>query len=571
MALGSKPGAIFIFHIIPGVKIALAQIDTTVGDIRGNLEKIVYWTRFSQKKGADLVAFPELAITGYPPWDLLEQRSFIQANLAALKVLTRNVGDTAVVVGFVDLNPKRTGKSLQNSVALLHRGKLVAKRAKCLLPTYDVFDEGRYFAPARENPVIPFKGLKLGLTICEDAWNDKDFWPKQLYPFDPVARQARAGADLLINISSSPFHRGKTRLRLKMLQSHARKAKAPFFYCNLTGGNDELIFDGNSLVLDGQGHLLARGRAFEEDLMLVDLEKPPSAVWFEGSDIEQVYQALLVGIRDYTRKCGFRKIFLGLSGGIDSAVVCALAAQALGKDNVTGVAMPSPFSSDHSVTDAEALAKNLGIRYLKIPISRIFQSYLDTLKPAFENRPEDTTEQNIQARIRGGLLMALANKYNGLALTTGNKSELSVGYCTLYGDMAGGLAPLADVPKTTVYALAHFINRAGMVIPKNSIEKPPSAELKPGQTDQDDLPPYDVLDRIRELYIEQDKSASDIARKGIPRRTVLDIIDRIDKNEYKRRQAPPGLKITPKSFGVGRKMPLARGYHRIRPKVLEPA
>lgn len=543
------------------MKIALAQVNTTVGDLRGNLAIIRSCYRRACGLGADLVVFPEMALGGYPPWDLLEQNDFVSANLKTLKDLAKETKDVGLCVGFVDVNPAKTGKALFNAAALLHRGKILAKRHKTLLPTYDVFDEGRYFEPAKENLPVLFKGVKLGLSICEDAWNDADFWKKRLYPIDPIQRLCARGAKILINLSSSPYHRGKGSLRVRMFQSQAAKYGKPFLYCNLVGGNDELIFDGHSLAFDARGRLIAQGRPFQENLILVDLAAScRRASQAKLSDVEEVYQALNLGLKDYVRKCGFKDVLIGLSGGIDSALVCALAAAAMGSEHVTGVSMPSMYSSPGSITDADQLARNLGVKLLHLPITEIYSSYRDALSEPFAGTGSGVAEQNIQARIRGNLLMALSNKTGALVLSTGNKSELSVGYCTLYGDMSGGLAVLADVPKTTVYALARYINRHHEVIPKSSLTKPPSAELKPDQKDQDDLPPYAVLDDILRGYIEEGLDAAAIIRRGHPKALVHDILNRIDRNEYKRRQAPPGLKITPKAFGVGRRMPIARSF-----------
>ncbi|MBI4056953.1 MAG: NAD+ synthase [Elusimicrobia bacterium] len=544
------------------MKVALAQINTKVGDIEGNISKIKAWTIRAKKTGAELVLFPELSVPGYPSWDLLEQNSFIQANEKALQALARWVKEPAVVVGFADKNPSRIGKPIFNAAAFLYGGKILAKRAKTLLPTYDVFDEARYFQPATSNLPFRFKGRSIGLTICEDAWNDQGFWSQRFYSVDPVRLLTRKKVNLLLNISSSPFDRGKLKLRYRMLQAHAKKAKVPFLYCNLVGGNDELLFDGNSMAFDGRGNLLGQGKAFQEDLIMVEV--PPienREKWQEPSDIEQVYQALLLGIRDYTEKCGFKDVLLGLSGGIDSAVCCALAVAALGREHVSGISMPSLFSSEGSITDAEDLANTLRIRFLKIPITPLYKTYRTSLEPFFLEYPEDVTEQNIQARIRGNLLMALSNKFRALLLSTGNKSELSMGYCTLYGDMSGGLAVLGDVPKSTVYELARYINRDQEIIPRSSLEKAPSAELKSNQKDQDDLPPYELLDRVLKAYIEEGKDIQRIASQlKLSAEFVFSLIRRVDANEYKRRQAPPVLKITPKAFGIGRRMPIARGY-----------
>jgi NAD+ synthetase len=517
--------------------------------------------------------FPELSIPGYPAGDLLCQDEFIRANLAALKALARSTRRPAAVVGYAEPNPSAGGKPLFNAAALLDKGRIAARRFKTLLPTYDVFDEGRYFQPAPSNEPVAFRGRRLGLTLCEDLWNDPDFWPRPLYGKDPVRSLSQAGADLLLNLSASPYDRGKGGVRLKMLESRARKARAPLLYCNLVGGNDEVVFDGNSLAFDARGRLRARGKAFGEDLVVVDPDSPgPAAPRPGGGDISEVHGALVLGLRDYARKCGFREALVGLSGGIDSAVVCALAADALGPKAVLGVSMPSPWSSRGSVEDARALASNLGVRLLALPIAGVYEAALKTLSEVLPPGPMGLSEQNLQARIRGLLLMAVSNKRGALLLSTGNKSELSMGYCTLYGDMAGGLALIADVPKTTVYELAAFINRGLEIIPRATIEKPPSAELKPGQKDQDDLPPYDALDSIMRAYVERGLGARAISALGHPRRLVDGILDRIDRSEYKRRQAPPGIKITSKAFGIGRRMPIARGSYRAPgcPQALSP-
>lgn len=549
------------------MKIALAQINPKVGDIRGNLEKINSFKNRAEASGADLAVFPEQSLAGYPALDLWEEHGFAAANEKALKELTGGVGEMGVLVGYVAHNPRKTGKPIFNAAALLHRGKIAAIRYKSLLPTYDVFDEARYFEPApAENAPIIFKGVKIGVTICEDAWARQPVGAglRRLYKIDPVALQARRGAQILINTSASPFTRNKSMARLKLLSQHARRWRKPFLYCNLVGGNDEIIFDGNSLAFDAKGRVITRGKSFGEDLVVVDTEQrstPLSQPLFK-EDIVEVAEALTLGIHDYAGKCGFSKIYVGLSGGIDSAVVCALAARALGPDNVTCVMMPSPYSSQASMTDAKALIANLTVRFLILPITAIFSSYKETLKGVFAGLREDVTEQNIQARIRGNLLMALANKMGGMVLSTGNKSELSVGYCTLYGDMSGGLAVLADVPKKTVYELARWFNREREIIPQNIIAKAPSAELKPNQKDQDDLPPYDVLDGILTAYIEEGLGPEEIATRGYSRALVDDIISRIDRAEYKRRQAPPSLKISCKAFGLGRRMPIVRNtYH----------
>ncbi|MBI4376406.1 MAG: NAD+ synthase [Elusimicrobia bacterium] len=544
------------------MKIALAQIDTKVGDIRGNIEKIADYAARAGRLGAELVVFPEQALGGYPALDLWEDPGFIEANERGLKTLARLQGP-ALLVGLVKRNPRRTGKPILNAAALLYRNRVAALRSKSLLPTYDVFDETRYFEPARDNPPVRFKGLRIGISVCEDAWARETFGERQLYTRDPIGEQVRSGVDLLINLSASPFSRGKNAARARLLRRQARRARKPLLYCNLVGGNDEIIFDGASLAFDGRGRVVARARAFAEDLLIFDSEAKPKPVPSSVDDpTQEVAEALVLGLRDYVRKCGFERVFIGLSGGIDSAVVATLAARALGPESVTGVLMPSPYTSQDSVDDASALAANLGIRALTLPINGIFDSYLRTLAEAFAGRSQDVTEQNLQARIRGSLLMALSNKEGGMVLATGNKSELSAGYCTLYGDMCGGLAPLADAPKGTVYELARWLNRERPLIPERSISRAPTAELKPDQKDQDDLPPYEVLDRILTSYIEERLDPGRIAARGHNPKLVAEMIRRIDFAEYKRRQAPPSLKISPKAFGVGRRMPLARGaYH----------
>jgi NAD+ synthetase len=543
------------------MKIALAQIDAKVGDVAGNLAKIRAAAARGADADADLVVFPEQCLGGYPALDLWEEPGFVRAAKEALASLARDRRQTACLLGLPAANPAKRGKPLHNSAVLLHRGKVVAVRHKSLLPTYDVFDEGRYFEPAEDNKPVRFLNKRLGITICEDAWAS-DPSLARLYPRDPLRELGKAGADLFINISASPFVRGKTALRQKLFSKAAKRLGRPFLYCNMVGGNDEIILDGNSLVLDSRGRCVARGAAFAEDLVLVDTDALPLPVEeVVPNDIEEVAGALTLGIRDYAAKCGFNSALVGLSGGIDSALTAALAVRALGPERVTGVSMPSEYSSESSLEDAQALASNLGIRWLKLPITDIFDSYRRTLGELLGPR-EGLPEQNLQARIRGGLLMAMSNREGSLLLSTGNKSELSVGYCTLYGDMSGGLAVLADVPKGTVYELSRWLNKAGAAIPQSSIDKPPSAELKPYQKDQDDLPPYDVLDAILTAYIEERLEPEAIAKRGFDRVLVEDIARRIDRAEYKRRQAPPSLKISPKAFGVGRRMPIARSAYR---------
>jgi NAD+ synthase (glutamine-hydrolysing) len=543
------------------MKIALAQINTTVGDLRGNCARILEFYRRGVEAGATLVLTPEMAVTGYPPRDLLAKRRFVADNLQALDELAAGIGDTALLVGYVDVNPTRPGKDYFNAAALIHRGRIVARRFKTLLPTYDVFDEDRYFQPAESNAAAEFAGQKMGLTICEDIWNDKDYGRVPYYQRDPVVDLVKAGAGLLLNISASPYHLGKEQLRHEMLSGVAAKHRVPLAYCNLVGGNDELIFDGNSMVFDASGKLVARGAAFGEDLLVVDLAAAKPIVFEPQAQVAALHDALVLGLCDYVRKCGFKSVVLGLSGGIDSAVTACLAVDALGAENVMGVSMPSQFSSQGSIDDARELAKNLGIRWEVVPIQDAFQTLKASFKDLFKGLPEDTTEENMQARIRGTTLMAISNKFGHLLLTTGNKSEVAVGYCTLYGDMNGGLGVIADVPKTMIYELARFINRQHPVVPDASITKPPSAELRPNQTDQDSLPPYDVLDAILVRYVEQTKSAAEIiAETKFDEKLVRDIVRKIDLNEYKRKQAPPCLRVTTKAFGIGRRVPIAQRY-----------
>ena len=549
------------------MKIALAQINTTVGDFNGNVERILKFARCARDRGADLVVFPELALCGYPPRDLVEKPSFIARSEAELDRLAQLLPDIRALVGYVRRSGAEQGKQVSDAAALLHRGKRVLDYSKVLLAFYDVFDESRYFEPGNSPALYEIAGWQLGVTICEDAWNDKNFWKKQLYTRDPVEETVRAGAKLLLNIASSPFTSGKIQLRHDMLKAIAIERQVPVVYVNQVGGNDQLVFDGSSMAFNARGELCARAKSFEEDLVIFDaaegLGPAREAEVRPGpaSDIEAIYQALLLGLRDYVSKCGFAKVIVGLSGGIDSSLVATLAADALGPENVLGVSMPGPYSSSASFRDAETLARNLGIDFRAIPIRSIFEDYLVTLDPAFEDRPRDATEENIQARIRGNILMALSNKFGSLVLSTGNKSELSVGYCTLYGDMAGGLAVIADVPKTLVYDLARYANRAGERIPLASLEKAPSAELRPNQTDQDTLPPYDVLDVILRAYIEENLCAEEIIEKfRLDPELVEQTVRRVNGAEYKRQQAAPALKVTAKAFGTGRRYPIANKF-----------
>ncbi len=542
------------------MKVAFAQINTTVGDLAGNEAKVLAAYQRGVKAGAEMVACPELTTTGYPPRDLLQKRRFVAQNLEMLNRLAAATGPTGLLVGYVGENKSRPGREVTNSVALLQHGKVRATRTKMLLPTYDVFDEDRYFEPATETSPVKFGGGNIGLTICEDIWNDADFWPERRYRNNPPVELVEAGAGIIFNISASPWHLGKSQTRYEMLRSLAAKIRRPVVLCNLVGGNDELVFDGGSLAFNAGGELIAQAKLFEEDFVVVDTESAQPSALTELRDEESVYRALVLGLRDYLHKCGFKSAVLGLSGGIDSAVTACLAVAALGAANVRGVSLPSQFSSQHSLDDARVLSQRLGIQYEIIPIQPAFETVKRTLKPAFANRAEDTTEENIQARLRAVMLMALSNKFGSLLLTTGNKSELAVGYCTLYGDMCGGLAVISDVPKTMIYRLAKWINRDQEIIPLSSITKPPSAELRPNQCDQDSLPPYELLDAILDLYVVRGKTASEIVAAGFDQETVGRVIRLIDSSEYKRRQAAPGLKVTSKAFGVGRRMPIAQKY-----------
>jgi NAD+ synthase (glutamine-hydrolysing) len=542
------------------VKIALGQINPTVGDFSGNAKKIVEFARKAQAAGAQMVIFPELAVCGYPPRDLLEKPAFVGRSQRVTQEIAAAVPEIAIVTGFVSPAAVETGKSVSNSAAVLHRGEIQFVQSKMLLPTYDVFDELRYFAPASKQEVFPFGEKQMAVTICEDAWNDKHFWPRRLYSVDPVEELLHAGANIVLNIAASPFHLGKRELRRKMLATIARDNKVPVVMVNQVGGNDQLVFDGSSVVIAPNGKIVAQAKSFEEDLVFFDTETLQGDVHpeIEGEEAS-AYAALVLGTRDYVRKCGFERVMIGLSGGIDSALTAAIAVDALGPENVRGVAMPSQYSSEHSIKDARELACKLGIHMDTVPISGIFDAYRKALAPVFAGLPEDATEENIQSRIRGAILMALSNKFCGLVLTTGNKSELGVGYCTLYGDMVGGLAVISDVPKTLVYRLSHYVNSRRAVIPQSTLEKPPSAELRPGQKDSDTLPPYDVLDTILEDYVEEYHSAEQIAEeRGYNLKLVLDVVHRIERSEYKRQQAAPGLKITHKAFGLGRRFPIAQ-------------
>jgi NAD+ synthase (glutamine-hydrolysing) len=548
------------------MKIGFAQINPTVGDLSGNCELIMRAYERLAGAGAELVLTPELAITGYPPQDLVFKSRFVPENLAMLEKLHARIGEAVLVVGFVDRNEGR-GKPFRNAAALLERGKPIRKTYKSLLPTYDVFDEDRYFQPAMRVEPFDVKGQKIGVTICEDIWTD-DYLPRPLYDCEPTRSLVEQGAKIIVNLSASPFRLGAPACRLEMIAAQARVYKRPICYCNAVGGNDQLIFDGNSIAVNASGDLIAQLAAFREDERVVDTDSTAKIELHEGKTPEQLFAALSLGVRDYFRKCNFRSAVLGLSGGVDSAVTAVIAADALGAENVTGVLMPSPYSSRGSVDDARALAKNLGIQCLQIPITEAFKILKAQLKQIFKGLPENETEENMQPRLRAMTLMALSNKFGHLVLSTGNKSELAVGYCTLYGDMAGGLAVISDVPKTMIYEVARWINsdyasRAGrerVIIPTSTIEKPPSAELKPNQKDQDTLPPYEILDQILQLYVEENLSARDIIVRGFDEKTVRWVQRRVDLNEYKREQAAPGLKVTSRAFGIGRKMPIAQRY-----------
>ncbi|PYV72867.1 MAG: NAD+ synthase [Acidobacteria bacterium] len=541
------------------MKIALGQINPTVGDFAGNAAKILDFSLRAKSLGAGLILFPELSVCGYPPRDLVERVSFVQHNREAAEHIAAETHGIAVICGLVTPAQVETGKSVMNSAALLMDGRIKFVQSKMLLPTYDVFDEMRNFAPARSQVLFPFCGKQMALTICEDAWNDKHFWDRRLYSVDPVEALVHAGGNFVLNISASPFWANKRELRHDMLATIARNDRVPVAFVNQVGGNDSLVFDGSSLVFDREGKVIAQGKSFEEDLILFDSDSLTGEMHeqIEGEEAS-IFSALVLGTRDYVRKCDFRHVIIGLSGGIDSALTAAIAVDAVGAENVTGVGMPGPYSSPGSVDDARALASNLGIRFEVLPITDIFDDYKATLLPVFKDRAEDVTEENIQSRIRGSLLMALSNKFGSLVLSTGNKSELGVGYCTLYGDMAGGLAVINDVPKTLAYRLSRYVNSRKPVIPQATLEKPPSAELRLDQKDSDTLPDYEVLDAILEDYVEQAHSAEQIAREhDFDLDLVKSVIRMVERNEYKRQQAAPGIKISPKAFGYGRRFPIA--------------
>lgn len=545
------------------MKIALAQINPKVGDISGNTALIEAFARRAQDAGADIAVFPELAITGYPPLDLLEKKDFISANLKALSRLASLKLRTAIATGYVDRNPAKKGKPLHNAIALVDGGKVAAKRFKSLLPTYDIFDEARYFEPAAENRPVNFRGRLIGLTVCEDIWAGTGLLPSRLlYRNNPAETLCAGKASIVINSSASPFYRGKSEIRRKILSGLARKTRTHIVYVNQYGANDELIFDGNSFALAPSGRVAARAAGFAGDLTFVDTgDAAPAAASRKPDVIEEIRDALTLGIKDYFGKMGFSRALLGLSGGIDSAVVAALAARALGPENVTGVLMPSEYTSRRSIDDALELAARLGIKTKIITIKRIYEAFLKELGPG--GRGVSLAMQNLQARARGTLLMALANANGWLNLATGNKSEIAVGYCTLYGDTAGALAPIADLFKTEVYRLADCLNREGEIIPRAIISRPPTAELKPGQRDQDDLPSYAKLDEILRLYLEENRSPAEIARRGHSASLVRSVLRRLEASEYKRKQLPTALKVTEKSFGYGRKMPIVKSLDTV--------
>ncbi len=546
------------------MKITLAQLNPIIGDFSGNLQKLETICQKAYQDKSDLIVLSELYLTGYPPRDLLNRHDFIQNAQNALDKIIKiseHYPEIAILFGTIRPTQKQIGNGLYNSAVLIHDGSIQFEQHKTLLPNYDVFDEARHFDPSTRIEPFSFKGERLGITICEDAWNDPRLCPPKIYPDNPVKILADKGATLFINLSASPYHIEKEKFRVRLMQNHIDTFHKPFILVNQVGGNDELIFDGNSMAIDGRGNLLAQLSAFKEDSVTIDLNHPRKDQKIKFPEqLELVYQALLLGIRDYMDKCNFKKAVLGLSGGIDSALTCLLAADAIGPENVLAVAMPSPYSSKESVEDAEQLTKNLKVGFQTIPITPLYEVYLKTFQEQFNGQPQDITEENIQARIRGNILMAISNKFGYLTLSTGNKSELSVGYCTLYGDMSGGLSVIADVPKTMVYELARYCNRNEERIPKRIIDKPPSAELKPDQKDQDTLPPYDVLDKILELYLDQGVSKQDILKEGIDEKTVDWVIRALGRTEYKRRQTAPGLKVTTKAFGIGRRMPIAAKY-----------
>jgi NAD+ synthetase len=546
------------------MKIGLLQLNSTVGDFAANREKLLAAYARAVALGAEFILAPELFLCGYPPRDLLQRDDFVEANLTALAETAGQIGTIPLCVGFVDRNAERPGRALRNAAAVLQNGRIIWRTTKSLLPTYDVFDEDRYFEPAKDVAPFEFNGRKLGITICEDIWNDEDFWPERLYRGDPVKELISQGAEIILNLSASPWCDGKERTRLEMLRRVAHDEKVPLVQVNAIGANDELIFDGHSVVLNSSGELLALGAGFAEEILVVDLKQSGKRKAESGNEFppreQLLFSALSLGVRDYVRKCGFKAVLVGLSGGIDSALVAAIAADALGPENVFGVSMPARYSSEGSLTDAERLAKNLGIRYEVLPIEPVFKAVEAQLKKVFAGTKPNEAEENIQSRLRGVTLMALSNKFGALVLTTGNKSEMAVGYCTLYGDMNGALGPIADVLKTDVYKISHWVNREREIIPADSITKPPSAELRPDQTDQDSLPPYEILDAILDFYVVKNLGKAEIVARGFDAAVVNDVVNKINFSEYKRRQAAPGLKVSPRAFGMGRRIPVAQKF-----------
>jgi NAD+ synthase (glutamine-hydrolysing) len=541
------------------VKVACAQINPTIGDFKGNLDKVLSLSRHAHEAGCALAVFPEMCLCGYPPMDLLEQDSFVEENLKTLRKVQGGVPPgLGVVVGYVDRNRSLPGKGLFNVASLISDGKVIHTQAKTLLPTYDVFDEARWFEPADRRTVVAFGGERIGIAICEDLWWEGETAPGLRYPVDPIAELLDAGATLIVAPTASPFHVGKPQTRLELFSRVGKSSGVPVVYVNIVGGNDNLIFDGQSMVTSREGKLLFLGAPFEEELGFVDTQATCPELALPADPWLQIEGALVLGIRDYVRKCGFTRVHLGLSGGIDSALVAVLAVEALGPEKVEVFGLPSRYSSQGSVSDAKELAHNLGLTLKVLPIEDIFVSCLSTLAPVFEGRAPDIAEENIQARIRGTLLMAYSNKLNSLLLTTGNKSELATGYCTLYGDMSGGLAVIGDLLKGQVYGLARSINYRKTVIPEAILTKAPSAELRPDQKDQDTLPPYETLDAILEDYLVKNRSAEEIAGNGFDPELVHRVVRMVDRAEYKRRQAPPVLKVSPKAFGTGRRVPIAR-------------
>ncbi len=545
------------------MKIGIAQINTTVGDLEGNSKCILNAYHSLVSSGAELILFPELAVCGYPPRDLLFKKQFVSDVLYTLKTIAKEVGPVPAIIGYVEGRGTSTiGRPFYNSAAWCESGKVDISARKCLLPNYDVFDEERYFEPAQEPTIHQWKGLRIGLSICEDIWTQKEVKTSRYYCSDPVKILAEKGIDLLLNLSASPWHEGKNEAREPLVQDASDRCGCPVVYCNCVGGNDELIFDGGSIVVDPKRGLVAGLAAFREESQVIDLSNNASYIseHFNPKGNAATQAALVIGLRDYAHKCGFKKALIGLSGGIDSAVVASLAVIALGSENVIGIALPSLISSQHSRDDAAALAENLGIQYHELSISEIVKSAETALNELFNGLKKDVTEENIQARSRGLLLMAISNKYGALLLTTGNKSEIAVGYCTLYGDMCGGLAVISDLPKMKVYALARHLNHEKVLIPLNTINKAPSAELSLGQKDEDSLPPYAILDGILRLYVEEGLSRAEIKSKGYDEGVVDEIVRKVDLNEYKRKQAAPGLKTTPLAFGIGRRIPVVQKY-----------